>query len=141
MTEIETRNSRETIDLGASIGRKCIPGSVVALEGALGAGKTTFVQGIAQGLGIEEQVTSPTFIIISEYLEGSLPLFHMDLYRIENDDQFIDLGGDEYFESGGVCVIEWSERITPILPESTVSVSISITGPESRIFTFKGIEL
>ncbi len=138
--KVVTSSREETVGLGNRIGAAIKPGTVIGLEGQLGSGKTTFVQGIARGLNITEQVTSPTFIIIAEY-EGRLPLYHMDLYRISGEDEFLALGGEDYFYGDGVCVIEWSERIRGILPENRISVRIAISRPESREFDIEGIEL
>lgn len=94
---------------------------MVVLEGTLGAGKTTFAQGIAQGLGVVEDVTSPTFALVHEY-QGNLPLFHMDLYRLASEEEFEQIGGWEYFRRGGVCLIEWADRLGD-----------SLTGPRWRV--------
>jgi len=91
------------------------PGSVVVLEGTLGAGKTTLAQGLAAGLGVEGDVTSPTFALVHEY-QGRLPLFHMDLYRLSGEDEFELIGGWEYFRRGGVCLIEWADRLGDQVP-------------------------
>ncbi len=91
------------------------PGSVVVLEGTLGAGKTTLAQGVALGLGVQEDVTSPTFALVHEY-PGRIPLFHMDLYRLSSAEEFELIGGWEYFRRGGVCLLEWADRLGGALP-------------------------
>lgn len=132
-----SRSREETLAFGRNIARECNPGTIIALSGPLGAGKTTLVQGLAGGLGIKEVVTSPTFIIIAEY-EGPLPLYHFDLYRLSGIEEFENLGAGDLLYGSGVSVIEWSERISSILPRDCISVSIEITGPEEREFTLEG---
>jgi tRNA threonylcarbamoyladenosine biosynthesis protein TsaE len=113
------------------------PGSVVALSGNLGAGKTHLTQGISQGLGIDRRlVTSPTFSLVQEY-GGRLPVFHFDTYRVKTVDEFLDLGFDEYLSLPGVCVIEWAERVAEVLPLDTLAVSVSATGETTRQFAFQ----
>jgi tRNA threonylcarbamoyladenosine biosynthesis protein TsaE len=121
----------ETAAWGERIGRLLPGGSVVALRGGLGAGKTCFTKGIARGLGVSEEVTSPTYTIISEY-EGSLPLYHMDAYRLSGDEEFQALGAEELLCGGGVSVVEWSERIPRSLPPGAVLVELEIAGAEKR---------
>jgi len=104
-------------------------GDFLALEGDLGAGKTTFTQGLARGLGVKGVVNSPTFTIIKEYM-GRLPLYHMDVYRIEDD--VADLGLDEYFYGDGVCVVEWASLIESALPEDRLTVTLTITENNAR---------
>jgi tRNA threonylcarbamoyladenosine biosynthesis protein TsaE len=115
-------------------------GAVVALRGGLGAGKTCLVKGIAQGLGITGTVTSPTYTIVSEY-EGPVPLYHIDAYRLSGDEDFENTGGGEIMGGAGITVIEWSERIPHSLPSDAVTVSIAITGPQSRLITINGLEI
>ncbi len=115
-------------------------GEIIAIEGPLGSGKTTLVKGIAKALEIEEEVTSPTYTLISEY-EGRLPLHHMDLYRIGSVSEFEMLGASELMYDKGVSVIEWSDRVSSSLPEETLTVSIRITGNGEREIVTKGIEL
>lgn len=105
----------QTISLGERIGRLCPAGSVIALYGGLAAGKTTLAKGIALGLDIEDELTSPTFTLLNEY-SGRLALYHFDAYRLSGPSDFEDLGSDEIFRAGGVCLIEWSERIEGALP-------------------------
>jgi len=137
---IATKNYKETILLGERIGKHLKPDDIVALSGCLGAGKTTLIQGIAKGLGVENWVTSPTFTLINEF-EGKLNLYHIDLYRIENIDDAEDLAIEEYFTKGGVTVIEWAEKIDSILPEKTIRIGIKIVSENERSIDIKGIKV
>ena len=121
------------------------PGSVVALRGGLGAGKTCFTRGIARALEITENVTSPTYTIVSEYaarLNGqTIPLYHIDAYRLNGDEDFETTGAGELLSGGagglaGIAVIEWSERIPRSIPQGAITVEIEITGPESRLLRY-----
>ncbi|MGF7088758.1 tRNA threonylcarbamoyladenosine biosynthesis protein TsaE [Kroppenstedtia sanguinis] len=116
----------ETRSLAQSVARGLQPGDVILLEGDLGAGKTTFAQGVATGLGIGESVDSPTFTLIKEYHGGRLPLYHMDVYRIQSPEE--ELGWDEYFYGEGVTLVEWASRIAPWLPEKRIQVEITHEG-------------
>jgi tRNA threonylcarbamoyladenosine biosynthesis protein TsaE len=119
--------------LGEKIGRIIPGGTILAVHGTLGAGKTTFVKGIARGLGICEEITSPTYTIISEY-EGRLRLYHMDAYRLAGSEDFRESGGEEYFDDpGAVCIIEWAERIASSLPSRASSIDIQIMTDGSRL--------
>lgn len=118
-----TASSEETIALGKKIGERLRKGDVLAMQGTLGAGKTTITKGIAESLGIEETITSPTFCLISEYY-GKMPLYHMDVYRLGGTEDFADLGTDDMIYGDGVCIIEWSEKIMSELPDSTIVVRI-----------------
>jgi tRNA threonylcarbamoyladenosine biosynthesis protein TsaE len=120
---------KETIALGEKLGRLLPPGSIVALRGGLGAGKTCFTKGIALALGIPEEVTSPTSTIISEYA-GKLPLYHIDAYRLAGDDDFSALGADELLYGEGLSVIEWSERLPHSIPPEAVIVEMSLIDGE-----------
>jgi len=117
--------------LGRQIGAFLLPNEVVALTGTLGAGKTTLIQGIAAGLGVKDYVTSPTFIIINEY-QGRLPLYHFDLYRLEDLGSIEELGVEEYFQRGGVCLIEWAERMTELLPAKRETIEIKLIDENER---------
>lgn len=119
------------MELGKKIGAFLLPNEVVALTGKLGAGKTTLIQGIALGLGVVDYVTSPTFIIINEY-QGRFPLFHCDLYRLENIGEAVDLGIEEYFSRNGVCLVEWAEKIRNILPARTETIELKIVAEQER---------
>lgn len=132
----KTYSETETIELGKKIGSFLKKGDVLALEGTLAAGKTYFTKGIAQGLGIKEEITSPTFTLVSEYY-GKLPLYHFDVYRLFSTEEFLDIGGEEFLYGEGVCVIEWSEKIRSELPENTIFVFIKITEDGSREIEIK----
>jgi len=127
-----TNSVEETEALGEEFARGLKPGSVVALYGELGAGKTAFVRGIAKGLKVEANVKSPSFTIINEYKGGSLPLYHIDLYRLEGKESIEHLGLEEYVYSNGVCVIEWAERAEHVLPENAVKVVLLYDGDGRR---------
>lgn len=116
------------------------PGTVIALTGPMGSGKTAFVQGLARGLGITEPITSPSFALVHEY-EAQPPLFHVDLYRIDSSRELSLLAIEEYFEPAAITVIEWSERASEILPANTIEVSIRIAQDGSREFEVESLEL
>lgn len=123
---LELLSSEETIAFGIRIAKTIEPGTILALFGELGAGKTTFVQGLAQGLGIMEPIQSPTFVTLNQYV-GLIPLYHFDLYRLKTASDFLALGFEEYFHKNGICAIEWPERIASLLPEKTLSISFTYT--------------
>ena len=113
----------ETMNIAKSLASSLNPGTVIALDGELGAGKTVFVKGIAMGLGIFENITSPTFTIVKEY-SGRLKLYHFDVYRIGDLEEMEEIGYDDYFFGQGICLIEWAELIEEILPEKRIEVTI-----------------
>lgn len=121
---IETNSPEETFNIGLGLGEKAQPGQIYCISGDLGVGKTVFTQGFAKGLGINEPVNSPTFTIVQEYKEGRIPLYHFDVYRINDIDEMYEIGCEEYFYSGGVCLIEWAEMISYILPENVIWIKI-----------------
>ncbi len=122
---IKASNLQDTDKIGKIIGESLKSGTVICLEGDLGAGKTTLTQSIAKGLEIHDYVTSPTFTIIKEY-NGRLNLFHMDAYRLDSEDEMYDLGYDEYINSDGVCIIEWASKIKGLIPKSAINITINI---------------
>jgi len=124
MQTIETRTSKETWELGRKLAADAEKGTVFALSGGLGAGKTAFSQGFAAGLGIEEPVSSPTFTLVNEYHQGRLPLYHFDVYRLEEADELEAIGFDEYVYGQGVTLIEWADRFPELLPPGTVWIRI-----------------
>jgi tRNA threonylcarbamoyladenosine biosynthesis protein TsaE len=127
---------------GRSLAALLFPGAVVALIGPLGAGKTHLVRAIAEGLGVRDSrvVTSPTFVLIQEYI-GRLPIYHFDAYRLKSEVEFDDLGTQEYYESGGVCLIEWADRVPGSLPPEHLRVTLEPTGPTSRCVTLEAFGL
>jgi len=132
MYEIITRHENETKALGKLLAEKLDKGDVITLDGDLGAGKTTFTKGLAEGLGVKRTVNSPTFTIIKEYEGESFPFYHMDVYRLENSDE--DIGFDEYFNSDGVTVVEWATFIEEFLPDQLLKINISKEDESSRLF-------
>lgn len=137
---IESASREETFDFGVNIGRNAIPGMVITLAGPLGAGKTVLAKGIACGLGISDEVTSPSFTLINEY-KGRVPLYHIDLYRLSDTDEVHELGLDEIMEAEGVCVIEWWQCAQELLPVDRVSIDIRIGRDNIRRITLEGIKL
>jgi len=137
--EVRTDSDRATKALGEKLGRLLKSGDLVALTGALGAGKTCFTQGLAQGLGIKEAVTSPTFVLIKEYA-GPISLYHFDAYRLNDPEEFLALGSAEYFAGTGVCVVEWADRVAETLPEDRIEVEIRYLpdNPEGRLIRLTG---
>ena len=134
MIKFVTNNTEETIKLGKKIGNYLRKGDVIAMQGTLAAGKTTITKGIAQSLDISETITSPTFCLISEY-EGKMPLYHMDVYRLDNEEDFANLGTEDMIYGNGVSIIEWSEKIMNELPKKTIILKIEPQEDGSRIIT------
>ena len=135
---VTTHSPEETAALGRRLGLLLYPGAVLALDGPLGAGKTHLVRGIAEGLGVHDltAVCSPTYTLIHEYA-ARLPIYHFDAYRLAGPAAFTDLGVDEYFQAGGVCLIEWAERVAACLPAERIDVQVSQLGPHDRHFEFQ----
>ena len=138
--EYLSHSELETEAAGEALGRSLSPGAVLAYRGDLGMGKTAFTRGLARGLGYTGRVTSPTFTIVNEYEGGRLPLFHFDMYRLEDSDALFDIRWEDYLGRGGVCAVEWSERVDDALPEDTLFVTIA-RHPEHdgwRLITVEG---
>ncbi|MGE5328365.1 MAG: tRNA (adenosine(37)-N6)-threonylcarbamoyltransferase complex ATPase subunit type 1 TsaE [Deltaproteobacteria bacterium] len=137
MIEIISNSENETRDIAKQLGFILSAGDVVCIHGNLGAGKTVFASGLSIGLGINEHISSPTFTIVNEY-NGRLPFYHFDAYRI-NSDEFLDIGGDEYFYGDGITLIEWPENIGDILPAQRLEIYIDYAGDkvETRKISFK----
>jgi len=125
------RAEEDTVRLAGLLASLAQPGTVLALDGDLGAGKTKFAQAFAGGLGVSDVVSSPTFTIIKEYESGRLPFYHMDVYRLSLEEAD-ELGLEEYFEGEGVSLVEWASRIEPLLPEERLNIRLTPTGPTSR---------
>ena len=133
MRHLVTRDSGETFALGAQLGRLARPGTVVALIGDLGAGKTVFARGVGEGLEVQTRVASPTFIIVQTHEGGRLPYWHADFYRLAQADDLEQLGLDEVIEGPGVTVIEWADRFVDALPADRLEVHIEGEGDDRRI--------
>jgi len=126
-----TQSPDETVALGMRIARSLSAGDVVGFFGELGAGKTTLIKGIAVGLGVAEVVKSPSFVLITQY-RGRLPVYHIDLYRLERPSDFMELELEEYFYSDGVCLVEWAERIAGFLPGSATKIALEVKSATER---------
>lgn len=118
------KNEQETRSFGKKLAAELAPGIVIALTGDLGTGKTALTKSIAEGLGITEVITSPTFNIVKEYYSGRIPMYHFDVYRIGDIDEMYELGYEEYFYGNGVCIVEWADLIEDIIPEDTIRIDI-----------------
>ena len=141
--QIESFSEKDTFELGRKIGEKAGPGQIYTLDGDPGVGKTVFTKGLAWGLGIREPVNSPTFTIVQEYRDGRLPLYHFDVYRIEDPEEMEEIGYDDYFFGEGVCLIEWAEKIRELLPEKVIRITIEKQlekGFDYRTIIIEGME-
>ena len=132
MASIISHNPQETFALGVQCAASLRRGDVLALAGDLGAGKTHFTKGLAAGLGVESDVTSPTFTLIHEYPGGRLPLFHIDLYRLEEEDEVLGIGLDEYLDGDGVTVIEWADKFAALMPTGVRWVRFKVMEGDER---------
>jgi tRNA threonylcarbamoyladenosine biosynthesis protein TsaE len=139
MLTLNLQNEGVTERLGAALAEELPPGTVVALIGTLGAGKTRLVQAVAAALGVpRETVTSPTFVLINEYRQGRVPVYHFDTYRLKDDDEFLELGPEEYFDSDGLVFVEWADRVAHLLPAELVEIALEVTGDATRRVTILG---
>lgn len=129
--KITSRSIEDTMELAENIESEKFPGMIICLDGELGSGKTVFVKGFAKSLGIEENITSPTFNIVKEYNVGEMPLYHMDVYRLEEDDESI--GFQDYFNAGGITIIEWSELIEDSLPDERLDIKFKVIDEDTRV--------
>ena len=142
--EIISKSHAETRALGRRLAGKLAPGTVLAFTGDLGAGKTALISGLAEGLGVTDRVTSPTFTIVNEYEGGRLPLFHFDLYRLGSGEELYDIGWDDYLVRGGVCAVEWSENAPEAMEDASRLIRVDLkrgAEDEERIMTLEGVEL
>jgi len=138
MKEVFTTNSpEETMRLGRKIGKLLKQGNVVALIGNLGVGKTVIANGLCTGLGVKEDyITSPTYTIINQY-DGRIPVYHIDLYRLNDSKELYNLGWDEYIYGNGTCIIEWADKAGEMLPEEYLMINIEVTGNDKRRITLQ----
>ena len=132
---ITSHNAGETMEFGRAFAEKLRGGEVIALYGDLGAGKTCLVKGLARGLGIRQEITSPTFTIIHEYPDGRLPLYHIDLYRLDTPGEAVNLGIEDYLATTGVTVVEWAEKIESLLPAQTIRIHLTQVDEQTRQIT------
>jgi tRNA threonylcarbamoyladenosine biosynthesis protein TsaE len=139
MIEKTTFSPEGTMEFGRALAQELKAGSVVALIGPLGSGKTVLIQGICSGLGVTEFVTSPSFVIINEY-PGKIKVYHFDLYRLENIEEFIKLGYEEYFYGNGITLIEWAEKIKTFLPEERIEINLEIVSEKERRISVRRLE-
>ncbi len=140
--EYVTHSPEETRALGGRLANALRGGEVVAFTGDLGAGKTAFVSGMAEALGVEDRVTSPTFTIVNEYEGGRLPLFHFDMYRLGSADELFHIGWEDYLARNGVCAVEWSENVAEAIEPDAIRVSIRRgVEDDSRVIVIEGVEL
>lgn len=133
--ELHIKNEEDTHKFGKALAC-CLPNqAVIALNGQLGAGKTRLVQAVAEAVGIpKEHVTSPTFVLVQEY-QGQHAIYHFDAYRLKDEDEFLELGAEEYYDSRGWCFIEWAEKVADVLPDDYLEIQIQIVSPEDRLFS------
>ncbi|MBI5216998.1 MAG: tRNA (adenosine(37)-N6)-threonylcarbamoyltransferase complex ATPase subunit type 1 TsaE [Ignavibacteriae bacterium] len=132
MKLLRTHNELDTINAGTSFARELQPGDIVACYGDLGSGKTRFIKGICEGLGVHEHVASPTFTIINMYNSGNTSIYHFDLYRINSLDELYELGFEEYTNSDGICLIEWAEKANGLLPQNRYDVHFQLGETENE---------
>jgi tRNA threonylcarbamoyladenosine biosynthesis protein TsaE len=140
MIECLSKSAKETIELGIKIASSLTNGSIVALNGELGSGKTCLAKGIARALGVKENITSPTYTIINEYKASNTTLFHIDAYRLDGEKDFDALGGSEVICADGISIIEWSSCIAKCIPKEAVTVTIKITGADTRLIKIEGLD-
>ena len=132
--KVTSKSETDTTEIAQNIESEKFPGMVICLNGELGSGKTVFVKGFAQALGIEDNITSPTFNIVKEYAVGELPLYHMDVYRLQEVRETI--GFNDYFNQNGVCIIEWADMIANYLPKERLDITFIIVDENTRILVF-----
>lgn len=135
--EFSTISPAQTEAVGEALAKVLAPGTVIAYQGDLGAGKTAFTRGLARGLGYTQPVTSPTYTVVNEYLGGKMPLFHFDMYRLGSSDELFDIGWEDYLQRGGICAVEWSENVEDAM-EGAIVVRIEKTGDECRRIYIEG---
>ncbi|TWT96113.1 tRNA threonylcarbamoyladenosine biosynthesis protein TsaE [Botrimarina colliarenosi] len=143
---IEIADEAGTVALGERLATALTPPAVIALVGPLGAGKTRLVQAVASALGVTEEVTSPTFVLVNEYRSGRTPIYHLDAYRLKDEDEFIELGVDEYFAGltsagPGLTFVEWGDRFAGCMPAGTVTIRIEVVSDTRRRVTIEGFRL
>ncbi len=141
MKQILIKNQQDTRQFGRRLGEYATPGTIIAMIGDLGTGKTTLSKAIAEGLGVQELITSPTFAIVQQYDSGRLPFYHFDVYRIGDSEEMYELGYEEYFFGQGVTVVEWADQIMSLIPKGTLTIHLTygdnLENPEERIYNIE----
>ncbi len=132
MAVYNSKSSSETKQIAAEFAKTLSPGTVICLYGEMGVGKTVFTDGLCRTLGVHEYVTSPTFTVVNEYDGAAFPVYHFDMYRIEDEDELYEIGFDEYLTSGGICIIEWPENIPNSLPKKRINIKFLRKSSEER---------
>ena len=132
MAEYKSYSANDTLSVAAEFSKSLTPGAVVCLYGEMGVGKTVFTNGLCRALGACDYATSPTFTVVNEYDGADFPVYHFDMYRIEDEDELIEIGFDEYLSSGGICIIEWPENIPNSLPKNRINVKLMRAGNDAR---------
>ena len=140
MAEFKSFSAEDTERIAAEISKELSPKDVVCLYGEMGVGKTVFTNGLCRALGACEYATSPTFTVVNEYDGGQFPIYHFDMYRIEDEDELIEIGFEEYLQSGGICIIEWPENIPNSLPKKRIEIRLSKDTFTERTITVKSKE-
>jgi len=139
MFTFTAHDESETARLGAALAEVLPSGTVIAVTGTLGAGKTRLIQAVAAALGVPPgNVTSPTFVLVNEYTGGRMPIYHFDTYRLKDEDEFLELGPEEYFDSNGLVFIEWADRVAEFLPDERLEIEIEVTGETQRRISIRG---
>lgn len=136
---VQTKNSDETAVAAQQLAAELQAGDVILLRGEMGAGKTVFAGGLCRALGVQEYVTSPTFTVVNEYEGKAFPIFHFDMYRIEDEAELLEIGFDEYLQSGAVCIIEWPQNVESSLPHKRIEVKIEKVGENERKITIERV--
>ncbi len=131
----DSEDEEQTLELGRRLGRCLSPGDIVAVRGELGAGKTVLVRGICEGLGLTQRTRSPSFTFVNRY-RGPIDVYHIDLYRVESLDDLATLGWEEAVRNDSVALIEWAERLGPLLPDASIEIDITVTGEDTRRMKF-----
>ncbi len=138
MKEIKSKSAADTERIAADFAKELSSGAVVCLYGEMGVGKTVFTNGLCRALGVCEYATSPTFTVVNEYDGGVFPVYHFDMYRIEDEDELLEIGFDEYLNSGGICIIEWPENIPESLPEKRINIKFLRESADERTIIIEG---
>lgn len=137
--ELQLNSLDDTDRLGRALAGCLTPGATVSLVGTLGAGKTRLVQAVAKALGVEEDVTSPTFVLVNEYTTGRMPIYHFDAYRLKDEDEFLQLGPEEYFDGAGLTFIEWGNRVADCLPLGAIEIHMEVLSEQQRFAIVSGL--